>query len=481
MNIAKSSFQIIIAKVVGSLSGFLAIVVFSRELGASPLGTYYPFLALLGMLAIPADFGIRGATEKRISEGNDVHRYLATAILLKLPPLLVIACFLLLIRGYLVQYLGTDLVLPLIVALFIRESGNFSIAVLRGELRAGETAILQIFRPLGWLIVGYFLFMRGHGVHGLVYGYIAGSVAMMIVGWWKVSIRPSKPSVEHARSLLDYGQYGIISSVGGYFYSWMDVAILSVFVGAGIAGTRVGIGAYENAWRISLFAMMVSQAIATTIFPQISRWDAEEATGRIENIIPTAILPALLIVIPAFVGTAILAKDILRILFTPEFVVAWLVLIVLMAEKILQAIHVVLGRSLQAINRPDLAAYATVVAVIINLVLNVILIWQFGIVGAAIATTVSFAANTLLHAYYLNQFINIQFPFIEAAWSTGAASVMGIAVYILHSVMQIQTIIDLFGVVLFGVLVYILVILVSPTIRTRLWNLAGPAIIKRIA
>lgn len=481
MNLIQSSLKVFLAKIISAVASFLAIIIFSRELGASPLGTYYPFIALLGILAIPSDFGIRSATEKRLSEGKDMESYLATAISLKIPPIIFTAILILLARNHIEKYLGADLAILLILTLFVQEAAKMSLFVLRGELRVGETAIVEILQHVGWLIVGYAFLMHGYGVTGIIYGYFVGNIAMLLVGWWKVSTPFSRPTIKHAKSLFNYGKFSMISSIGGYFYSWMDVAVLTLFVSMGIVATRGEIGAYENAWRISLIILMFSQAIATTIFPQISKWDTENATERIEAILPTALLPAILIAIPGFAGTVVLAEDMLRILFTPEFAVAWLALILLMGEKILQAIHVVLGRSLQAINRPDLAAYATVVSVSFNLGLNIIFIWKFGIVGAALATAISFAVNTGLHAYYVNQFLTIHFPVHEAIWSVGASIIMGTAVYWLQSMIVMETIIHLLAVIIFGMTVYGTLVLASSRIRKRVLDIVGPALPKWIA
>lgn len=476
MDLIRSSVKIFLARFIGSVISFLAITIFSRELGASPLGTYYPFLALMGLLAIPSDFGIRSAVEKRLSEREEAGSYLGSAILLKIPPLIIVAIIISLAERPINQYLGSNLSHLLIVVLFVREAAQLSLFVLRGELRVGETAIVEMLRPLGWLGVGYAFYTQGYGVKGLIYGYLAGVTAMLIVGWWKVSTPVALPTIQQARSLLEYGRYSVISSIGTYFYSWMDVAMLTLFVTLGIASTRSEIGAYENAWRLSLFIIIFSQAISTVIFPQISRWDAEEAIDRIEATIPKALFPALLIVVPAFIGTVVLAKAILRLLFGPEFVVAWLVLIILVGEKIIQAIHVILGRCLQAVDRPDLAAYATIVAVFINLVLNIILIWHFGIVGAALATTISFAANTYLHAYYLRRFIDIRFPTHVAAWSVGAAAVMGISVFWLKSQIAMDSMIDLVLIILFGVIVYVPLALAYTPIRVEVRKLSSSVV-----
>ncbi len=465
MDIAKSSLKVFIARVCNSLASFAAVVIFSRELGASPLGTYYPFIAFLSIMAIPANFGISYAAEKRISEGEDASQYLATAIIMKIPPLIFIAAAILLFGGYVNQFLGADLAVPLVLTLFISQAGKFSIKILRGELRVGETAFVEALRPLGWLSMGYLLYLQGMGVYALVYGYLFGSLLMVIVGWWRVSTTIGRPTMKHARSLLDYGQFNMISSVGGSFYSWMDVLILTAYVTIGIASSRVEIGAYENAWRLSLVVMMLTQSISVSIFPQMSQWDADGEVDRIESLIPKALLPGLLVVIPAFAGISVLSRDLLGVLFGAEFTVAWIALIILAGEKILQSMHSIFGRVLWAIDRPAIAAYAMVITMAINLVGNIILIWQFGIVGAALATTMASAVLLILQVAYLRRFVAISFPVQEVGWAAAASGFMAFCIYAVRSAIEVNSIVDLLSIVLFGGLIYSVVLFSYTPVR----------------
>lgn len=75
--------------------------------------------------------------------------------------------------------------------------------------------------------------------------------------------------------------------------------------------------------------------------------------------------------------------------------------------QVKEAGQVVFGRSLQAVNRPDLAARATIVGVALNLVLNVVLVWEFGITGAAVATMVaSLVSGLLLHYLSIKNYLD---------------------------------------------------------------------------
>lgn len=467
MNLAKSSLKILIARIIKSVASFLAVVIFSRQLGADPLGTYYPFIALLGIIGLPSDLGISEAATKRISENEERSSYLSAAIALKLPIVFITGIAVLVASEYVNQFLGADLSVLVVVTLYIQSIAGLSLSTLRGELRVGETAILEILPQLSWLIVGYLFLLQGYGVRGIIYGYLFGIILQLTIGWIKVSIPIVYPKLNRIRSLFDYAKFSAVSSIGGLFYNWVDVGVLSTFVALGFTVTRGDIGAYENAWRLSLVLMIVGRSISITLFPQISYWDNKKARKKIESAIPTALFPSLLIVIPGFVGTLILSEDLLRVLFGPEFTVASIALIILVGGKIPQSLHILLSQALNAIDRPDLAAIAAIISAVLNLVFNIVLVWQFGLVGAALATTASFAVNTLLHAYFLNKFLEIKVPVREAGWSIVASGVMGVCVFGARTVIEPSGMISLVGIVLLGVIVYFPILMIYTPIRTE--------------
>ena len=199
----------------------------------------------------------------------------------------------------------------------------------------------------------------------------------------------------------------------------------------------------------------------------MSEWDAADATDRIKQLIPRVLTPALFFVIPAFFGAVLFSREILTLVFGAEYAGAWLVLIILMGEKLLQAPHVILGRSLQGVDRPGLAARAGVVAMVLNLLLNLVLVWSFGIVGAAVATAISFAVNTLLHATYLSRFVTIRVPYREIGWCVVASVGMALVLIVARSAVVIDTVPRLAAAVLLGVVVYSGIVVLFRPFRVR--------------
>lgn len=462
MNLAKVILKLFSANVVNAAITFLGITLFARALGASVVGSYFLFVALLGVLTVPADFGLRGAAEKRISEGKSSDAVLTTALLLKAVPVSLVVVGLVATRDRVAAYLGADLVGLLVVALVLQELARLVLSLLKGELKVGATAALESAQKVSWLLVGGTFVLLGYGVRALVYGLLVGMFVLLIWGWHRSDATFGRPTETYARHLLSYSKYNSVSSIGSLFYSWMDVLVIGIFL------TQSHVGAYEVAWRVSTAVVLLSEATATAIFPQVSKWDAEDAAGKIERVMPDATTSALALVIPAFFGAVLFSSEILGLVFGPEFTVAWLVLVVLLLEKVFQAIHMVMGRSLQAIDRPGLAARATLVSIVANLVLNVLLVLAFGIIGAAAATLVAAALSTWLHVRYLDRFLTIRVDKSAIGWCVVAALGMAGLLWLVSTRIVIDSLPELLGVVALGVFVYGVVLGSSPPVRSKL-------------
>jgi O-antigen/teichoic acid export membrane protein len=459
MNLARTSIKIFAARAVSSLIGFLGIAFFARELGSHQMGILFLFQAFLGIIAIPANLGISDSVTKRLSEGDSPGSIFATAVLLKGLLLLPFGAGILVFQEKINSYLGAELALLLLLALILREFARLIEQVLKGELRVGETAGPLLSQKLIYVFIGAILVLAGNGVRGIIYGLLAGYTVMLVWGLWMSSTAIGSPSLRHAYSLFNYSKYAFVSSVSGQFYNWMDVAIIGLFL------TQSDVGIYEIAWRVTAVVLLSSSSIATTIFPQVSQWDAEGATERIESLLSEAIPPALFVAIPAFFGVVLFSKEILGFVFGVEYAVGSLVLIALIGEKVIRSVHLVLGRSLQGIDRPDLAAKASIISIVANLFLNVILVLEFGIVGAAVATTISSIINSILHAHYLSRFVSIRIPYIRIGGCVAASFSMAVVLKTIESAILISSLPMLLLIIGLGVAVYAGFALVIPPSR----------------
>jgi len=85
--------------------------------------------------------------------------------------------------------------------------------------------------------------------------------------------------------------------------------------------------------------------------------------------------------------------------------------------------------TLNAVDRPDLSFRANALFVVANVLFNVILIYSYGWLGAAVATTLSVALSLIIAYYYLQTIVDFTVPFLEIGRQWIAAILMGFVVY----------------------------------------------------
>jgi O-antigen/teichoic acid export membrane protein len=227
------------------------------------------------------------------------------------------------------------------------------------------------------------------------------------------------------------------------------------------------VAAYEIAWRVTEVVILPSKAIATTIFPAISKWDAERLRKRIESLFPEAITGSLLLVVPAFFGVLLYSQEILTFIFDPEYTEAWIVLILLTGEKLIAAVQLVAGRSLGALNRPDLVAGATTAGFVVNVVLNIVLVREYGIEGAAVATISASILTAILYYLSLRDHLELRFEYAELGWMVLAGGAMGLSLLGLGQFVVVDSRTTLIATITAGVVLYGGYLLIHPRFRSQ--------------
>ena len=462
MNISQSSFRLFLSKSGNSVLYFAGLTYFARQLTPEQLGAFFLLMTLRGIFSIPADLGIGGALEKRMSEGLDPERTLGSALAFKIGTITLVSIGVLLAREPINEYMGADLAVLLVATIISREFGMFYIRVVRGELRAGETAVIEFVRRLVWIGTGVALAAAGFGARGLAVGVTIGSAAGFVLGYVKSDTAIGRPSLDLTRSLVAFSKYETINSVGGRVYQWMDVAIIGFLL------TQQAVSAYELAWQVTLLVLLVSKSIEKAVFPQFSQWNANSETDRIEGALSKSIGVALFVSIPALVGASVYASEILGYIFGPEYTFAAGVLVVLMVEKLFQSFNDIVGGSIKGLDRPDLAAKATVIALGVNVILSPLFAIRFGLIGVAVGTAIAWFVGTVFRARYLSRFVSIGIPYRLLGWYTVSSLLMGGSLVVLQALFPVTSILLLVAEVGFGAVVYLGLSTVVPEVRNEI-------------
>lgn len=466
MNLTKSSTKLFASRIGGSLITFLGVVLFARELGAAKLGSYFLFQTLLVAVAVLTDFGVKNAMIKRMSEGEDPSEFLGGTVLLKTPLILIATVGLMSFADSIHSYVGFDATSYLIIGVALRETAFVGTKALEGELRVSEATAIEFIGKVVWVGVGVVLLWEGFGVFGLVYALFARFALMIIFSFIQLSTRPMLPRLKYIHSLIHYAKFNMVTYISGYFYNWTDTFIIGLFLGS------ASVGAYEVAWRVSRMFMMLGSAIATALFPQISQWHSNQNTDRISQAVSQSIVPTVFFIIPGLIGAIIVGPSLLKLVYGPEYVIASLALVILVGDANTNAVHSVLKHSLNAIDRPDLSAQSALVAMGINIVLNVVLVWQIGLIGAAIATLSASLINMVLHYRYFSRYFDLQIAYTDIGWCVVSAAMMGFLLIVTPLGSGINSTGELLFSIAVSAIVYLAFTLASNSLRDQAYSLA---------
>jgi O-antigen/teichoic acid export membrane protein len=414
-----------ISNLLASALGLVATIYIARFLGAEPLGIYHLSLGLVSWLSIVGTMGFSGAISKRISEGEEPGAYAVAGVSIVAGFFLAVAIALLLARQYVNAYVGFPVTGFLILILLVVLGFSVVNDVLTGislvhvygiliPIKVGVRSVLQIL-----------LIVAGLSVTSLFIGHVAGIALVMVIGGYVV-VRNlpelTRPRRHHFENLVEFAKYSWLGDIQGRMFNYMDVIILGLFVSQAL------IGIYSIAWNIAQFLTIFSGSITNTLFPEISRLSKEEDLKTVSELLEQSLAYGGLFLIPGLVGGALLGRRILR-LYGPEFPQGAIILVVLIVANLIHGYQKQLLNSLNGIDRPDLAFRVNGAFVATNLLLNVVLVYLYGWLGAAVATAISAAISYVLSHAYMNSLVGFSFPAREITYQVLAALVMGGVVY----------------------------------------------------
>lgn len=288
------------------------------------------------------------------------------------------------LRGWLIGEAADDLTFQLaVVATCLNGIFQLTAGVLRFQLRASSFAVASLTSSLVAIGVGLGLVVVARAeVNGIFIGQIVGGVVGVSLslisarGLYRLGIE-----TRHLGAMLRFSSPLVPSSVGVFVSLFVDRFAISQFMTISDVGI-FGIG-YRLASLMSLLSLGAQMAVTPLIY---SRHSDPGTPHALERIFRYYVAAALVVGL----GVSLFAPEILRILTTPTYYGAAVVVPLLVPALILANLYVFMP-GLGIAKRTTTFAGINLSGALLNLILNFLLIPHLGIVGAALATLVSAA------------------------------------------------------------------------------------------
>jgi O-antigen/teichoic acid export membrane protein len=428
--------------------GFLTTIYFAHALGPAPLGAYFLFLAYYGIFNLIGDGGFGGAAVKRISEGKEPHEYFSAFVFIRIVLIALSVTILLFAESYLQDITSSGAFFWLLLAMIISVFSSSTAIGIYGAGKVGISQISNFVDILSRILFQILAVFLGFGVAGLAGGFVFGLIVGGVVNFRYLELKLVRFKISHLKNLSGFSFWMFLTASGSLVFSYADTVLIGYFM------TNADVGIYRTAFQLTSVATFTTLAFQTVLYPKISSWDVQRKFKEIENTLARAFTYSLMLAIPTCIGGWILGDRLLYYLYGEPFVSGVNALYFLLVVQIVNVFMVLSTMSLNAINRPKDTFNVTLIAALVNILLDIVLIPIFGIMGAAVATLIAMTLNAVGAFKLLSRIISVKFekkPIKNILYSAG---LMGVFLICIRFFLPFSHVIPLIIVVILGAAIY---------------------------
>lgn len=454
----------LVGRVVHTATNAALMILLSRFLlDPSEYGLLFLAISIVGVGRLFSDLGLaksaaRYVTDYRESDSTQVPHVLTIALTYRLVFIGIVGCSLALLNGVIADALGEPGLGPLLLAgavyLGFHSLSVFNSVLFQGFNRVTWSALVQIVNNVNRIVFAVlFVFVFGLGAFGALLGYVVGAAIAMVLGFvilyryfYSEYERAEEPESGLSRRILEYSVPLTVTRGAGVINGKIDTVLIAVFL------NPAAVGFYTLAKQISSSVLVPAGSLGFSISPTYGEQKANEELDSAGRMYRTTLEYTLLLYLPAAMGLILVAEPTVRLIFGEAYLGAVPVLQVLGVYVVVRSVNEITTKALDFLGRARMRAIAKGSTAVANLLLNVLLIPRFGVVGAAVATVITYSIYTAVNVYVMYSEVSLSFGALFRPVGLILLVTAGMGVSVWFFTPYITGIFSLFGVVLVGVL-----------------------------
>lgn len=446
------------SNIILSVLGLIQISVLTKELGASLYGTWslvnvtVSFIVPFALLGFTVSFVRLLAAEKdRGRIGGDF----SAAFFVVLGSGIIFSILLFFFSDPLAasifnvnlsQYIKLGSILILLNCL-----GQIGLSFFRTFRQIGRLTIITLTKSileLGLIVLAVLL---GYKLIGVIIAIIINNILFIFVTLFIVlkQIGFQAPRFSHLRPHLRFGLPAVPRSAMMWIITFSDRYIISYFMG--VSPTGIYNAAYVLATHVSFFI----GPTGTLLFPTVSKSYDEKNLEETRNYLKYSLKYFMMVAIPSAFGLSILAKPILQILTTPEFLSGYTIVPLIAFGTLLYGVYVIGTHPIVLVYKTELITALLGTAAALNIGLNILLIPRMGILGAAVATLIAYSVLGILTLMVSRRYLKFDLSLPFMAKSVIASVIMTLCIWLIHP----ESIAMVIGTIFAGAAIYFAVLL----------------------
>ena len=429
--LAKNTVAVLLAQVVEPACSFILVLFIARSLGVSALGTFSIAISFFFIFETISSLGYSHLITREVARDRSKSgKYLINASFVGFL-FSVLMAGVMSLTGYLLSY-PEDTILAMYILSLALLPAIFAL-VFQSICRAFEkleyVSISAIIANLFKVSLGLFLLFRGYGLLELMAVILGSYFLLMITSLYFVLRCVGKPVFKidfpFCKWIMVTTPTFALIFIFATIYWNVDILMLSKMKGP----TEVGFysAAYKlmNVWKIiPLGYLMALQPLISRLF--------QSSLEKFKIACIKSINYLFIVMLPIAVGTTLLSKDFIVLLYKERFLASAGTLSILIWTLVPYTINITLAHTLIASNNQNINLRSLLISMLSNIALNLMLIPRFSFLGAAIATLLSICIFlTLQYGFVSKNLFKLNF-FQLAGKPVISAAFMGIIILLIR-------------------------------------------------
>jgi O-antigen/teichoic acid export membrane protein len=401
----------IVRQILSLIIGLFAITIIARMLGPEKQGQYTLAILLPTILYTFFNSGLSISTvyfigQNKYSDSEVFHSNFFISILLSLFSISVGLIIVYFLSDYFFANISFKLllyVLMIIPLIFIQKILH---SFLHSKENFSKLNLVVILNQLGLLFFSLlFIWLLNLSVLGAVLSFACTQLLMAIVSYFIIKKEYNLAfslnfSASYLKESLVFGLKGHASNILTFLSYRVDVFLIAYFI------DDVSVGIYSIAVLLVERVWLIPQAVSSVLFARISnlKTDLEKT-----NFTAFASRNTIFLTSMSGIVLAIFSPWLIEILFGAEFNQSVTPFIYMIPGVILFSLSKILANDFVGRGFPQVNSYIALVVALVNIVLNIVLIPDFGLKGAAIATSICYGIDAVIKVIYFSQYNKISF------------------------------------------------------------------------
>lgn len=386
--LAKNTAWLFGGEIMSRLLKMFLVIYAARVLGVNEWGIFSYALSLGGLLYIFSDFGLEHVITRELAKNSEKKlEYLSTAFVIRFSLLILSLIIILAIAPYISSIADIrSILLPIALVLAFDSLRNLGLAISRALEKMEIEAYMKTITSLVISVLGLAFLFFNPSIYHLASAYLIGSSLGLILTFFALrSYFIQIPQFFSRKAIVP-----LLKISWPFFLFWITSSIMyyTDVIILGWMKTPTELGLYSSAQRLIQFLMMVPSLIGLATLPLFSKLVLEDI-NNLRQVLRKTISIVMFFAVPISLSGLILAKDLIIMIFGEAYIGSTQAFQIFLIHIIISFPLLIVNNYIFVQDKQKRFVVYNIGAALLNVILNLLLIPQFGIYGASFASVFS--------------------------------------------------------------------------------------------